>query len=137
MKLKTVITELTLEDLSTFFSTALTGSFWAGVDYPAELIEHKSEIKEKDDYLETVISKWLMKDPNNYIIIYDIESDYDEENNSVLGEDYWKLTLKDLVKGWEKAYINNNGKLPPLDEMDLCDADEVLQTALFGEVVFG
>lgn len=142
MKKNTTVEGITFDDLVTLLSTALCGSFWAGVDYPQALVEAKSTLEiGEDPCFEEVCAAWLLKDPKNYIIIYDIEADYDEEDNSTLGEDYWRLTLEDIRVGWGKAIDTYKGYygngLPNLDNMDMIDADAVLQNAIFGDIIFG
>lgn len=142
MKKKTIITDISHEDLSTLLSIALSGSFWAGVDYPKPLKEaRKSGLMPNDDCLEDVLASWLLRDDGNYIIIYDSDSDYENEETGILDKNYWKLTLSDIKKGWGQAcdqyrgYANRG--LPNLDEMDLYDADAVLQMSCFGKIIYG
>lgn len=45
------------------------------------------------------------------------------------------LTLQDLVEGYTKCLAN--GSRMNLDDLDACDGDAIIQTAMFGEVVYG
>lgn len=108
---------LSYDEVVNLLSTALYGSPWFMVDNTTT--EYKESI---GDTIEDKLAHILFIDKE--VIIVDIE-----ENES------YKLTFKDLLNGLS-LYISHGGSAD-IDEYDWCNADCVLQYALFGEVIYG
>lgn len=114
---------LTTEDIDDIMVAALEGgiNYWAG---EAEVIEEKRVA----DWGHEQIAR------GGVLVIHDIE-DPDEK---------WELTLEKFLKGF-KLWIGNGGdeygavqKNGRVDcgQIDAACADEIVQYALFGEIVF-
>jgi hypothetical protein len=128
MKFTFKITELTHTELSDFLSTALYGSFWAGVDYDEsdkEGVEIQSEYDEPcfDDILASILLG------GKTITITDEEE-----------ETEYKLDLKTLLKGFNKVAKSEDYRHHVWniinEDYDFNDADIVLQFAIFGEEMY-
>ncbi len=119
------IPESMLDDI---LSMALDGgiTYWCGYAEPVD--ENGNKTKHLGDFLH----EQILKDGN--IKLYDAESN-----------DTWILTPENFMKGVSQ-YISQNssiliyhGNTAIVDEMklDAASADEIIQYALFEEVVFG
>lgn len=126
IEIKKTIT-LTSTDISDLLSAALTGSFWASVDWNVrEYATAKQRLKDKGEEpcIEDVLTNIL--ENNGSIIICD-----DEEN-----EEY-KVTLGKLLWAIQETIQNEYW-----DGQDTCDVDSVigdtiLQYACFNDVIYG
>lgn len=113
------------ENIVDILSTAFYGSFWASASTPKEFRD-----KYKDGF-EDRESRWaqILLD-GGYINVEDVEE-----------EETYKLTLEMLKKAWTNEEDNEGiarVKADILNESyDLYDADAIIQTAIFGEVVYG
>lgn len=113
---------LTVENIDDIMVSALEGgiTYWCG---EAEVVEDKR------------VAEWGHEQiaRGGMLILHDIESD-----------DKWELTLEKFLKGF-KLWLDNGGDeygAVSGGEVDCGDidagcADEIIQYALFGEVVFG
>ena len=150
MKIKTKITDITQDDLVNLLSTALYGSYYLGADYSVE--DYKSlETADENDCYEDKMAKLLLAGKS--ITLGDMyaedEDDYygklphrwDSKNGTM---DY-EVTLKDIVKGIEKAIANGGYDakcaMHLVDEdsceFDFLEADSLLQIIIFGKPVYG
>lgn len=139
---KYIITEeinTTEEDLTDIICTAFEGGIghWGCVD------NTKSEWKDKPDDMPVseFVSKLLIS--GKEITIFDAELEEDE----LTEEDIWTLNLEKLLSGIKK-YIEasrpsclytaclNQGNVDAFN-IDIEDADCIIQYALFGELTFG
>lgn len=111
------------ENLVNLMSTAFYGSSWFYVAVSKELGRHYKGYETRED-------KWaaILLD-GGYIWVCDIE---DEEEPCM-------LTLEMIEKAWQSDDTEViRAKLHILDnDDDYYDADVIIQTALFGKVVFG
>jgi len=124
------------EDLVDILSSALSGGvgYWAFVEYNPEgyrlaknlLVENG--VEEDSICYEDVLLQMLKID---FPIYFDDIEEYDE-NNRYNGN---KLTLKKLESGIKQSIIENfwDGDWC---KFDACVADNIIQLALFGEVVY-
>ena len=150
MKLKSKITNITHDDIVTLLADAAYGSQWLGLNYDSE------EFRMLDDYekytcIEDRMAALLL---NGYSVeLYDM---YAEDAEDFYGKlpHYWDdedetmnytVTLKDIVKGIEKA-LNNGGwdaecamNLINADDGDLDQpqAENLCQIIMFETTVYG
>ena len=120
--------EFTIQDICDLMVTALEG----GINYWCRKAEKKlnsdgtyfgvaEEDQNKVDYASDLIAY------NGTLILYDAESD-----------DKWELTLDKFLEGIKRQCINRSIALSDLlDNHDACDADCIVQYAIFNELVFG
>lgn len=150
MKIKTKITNVTHDDLVNLLSTALYGSYCIGADYSVEDYRSLVTADENDCYEDKMAKLLLEGKPITLSDLYAEDEDdcygklphkWDEENGTM---DY-EVTLKDIVKGIEKA-LNNGGRdagcaMHLIDEdsceLDLTEAENLVQIILFGEALYG
>lgn len=150
MKLKSKVTDITHDDLVNLLSTALYGSYCIAADYSVEDYKSLDNLSENDCY-EDKMAKILLSGKS--IILSDMYAEdaedfygklphsWDEENQTM---DY-EVTLKDIVKGIEKA-LNNGGwdaecAMNLIDEdsceLDLEEAENLVQIIIFGKQIYG
>lgn len=145
MKVQIKIKEITHEDLVNLFSTGLYGSTFLGADYP------NLDIYEEGECFEDKLAKALLA--GHTIEINDM---YAEDKDDCYGElpHYWDgsygcmrytITLKDVAKGIEKALANGGYDAKCAQHLvdddaynlDLPEAENLLQIIVFGEAVYG
>lgn len=148
MKARISISDFTHDDLVNLLSTALYGNDAWCVDYDKETYEWDC-VTSKDDCLEDKLAKLLL-------VGYTIEmSDrYSESEEDVYGDNkhvYWDeehevmtypITLLDIKEGLEKAYENGEAErvnclINEPEQMDMIDADVLMQYIVYGEVIYG
>lgn len=162
MKTKTIISEITHEDLVNLFSTALYGSTWLSATYRTEDWEFvKKQLKETDASYEDKLADIILND--GHIWFYDhIAADKDEVYQGRFCENfYWDYTrnmacyevsLDSIRQGLQAAmdgeficYCNEKGwakdvvcKMLQDDggDYDMGDAELIMQIILFSEVVY-
>lgn len=151
MKTTTKIIEITKDDLVNLFSTGLYGSNIIGATYSHNVYEEYCE-QDIQDCLEDKMAKVLLK--GGKVFLFD---EYAEDENDYYGtlpkkwneddcEMMYTVTLKDIRKGLEKAlneggsYIQECVRNLMDDEgcnLDLPQAESILQYIMFGEVIYG
>ena len=148
MKAKIIISEITHDDLVDLFSTALCGNYSWSADYDSKFYHEKCDAKEGDCY-EDVLAKCLLNGGTIEIGDRNAEdaSDVYGNNKRVYWDDeqeimIYPITLKDIKKGLEKAYENGqaervNWLINEPIQMDMIDADVLLQYIVYGEVIYG
>lgn len=150
MKIKTKITDITHDDLVNLLSTAGYGSCWLGLNYDMQDLWSVPNF-EKYECIEDKMAAILLN--GREVILYDMYAEdssdcygklphkWDKENGTM---DY-EVTLKDIVKGIEKA-LDNGGwdaecAMHLIDEdsreLDLTEAENLVQIILFGEALYG
>lgn len=165
MKTKTVISEITHDDLVNLFSTALYGSTWLSATYRTEDWEFVKgqQLKETDASFEDKLAYILLND--GHIWFYDhIAEDKDEVYQGRFCENcYWDYTrnmacyevsLDSIRQGLQSAmdgeficYCNEDEKdwaknvvckMLQYDggDYDIDDAELIMQIILFSEVVY-
>ena len=148
MKTKTIITGINHDDLVNLFSTATYGSSYFDVvkkkkDY------YGTELEDENDCREDTWAKVLLSGKPVYVLDYYSESEaygklpheWDEKRGAMK----YTVTLEDIKKGIEKA-INGGGydakcafDLINDDscDLDLTEAENLLQIITFGEAIYG
>lgn len=150
MKTKTIITEITHEDIVNLLSTGLYGSQFLGVDYS---VGDYRKIPNPDEYdcIEDKCAKLLLNGKS--IVIYDMYAEDEEDFHGELYHSWdsdnetmdYTVKLSDIKKGIEKA-IDNGGwdaecafDLINDDScnLDLNEAENLLQIITFGKAIYG
>ena len=161
MVTKTMITDINHEDLIDFFSTALYGSSFFGVEYNTKDYEKCSD-KHSGDCMEDKLARILLN--GGSIVIYDCEAEDEEDYYGELphcwdSDNYtmdYTITLEDLKKGFQKCldgtFNVNKGcdeEIPYMKKcmndlinheegnLDLPEAENILQICIFGELIYG
>ena len=153
MKTKTIITEITKDDLVNLFSTATYGSSFFDVvkkkkDY------YGTELEDENDCCEDTWAKILLAGKPVYVLDYYSEGEaygklpheWDEKRGATkCCAMKYTVTLEDIKKGLQKA-IDNGGwdakcafDLINDDayDLDLTEAENLLQIITFGEAIYG
>ena len=148
MKTKTIITEINHDDLVNLFSTATYGSSYFDVvkkkkDY------YGTELENENDCREDTWAKVLLSGKPVYVLDY--YSEYESYGNlphemdEKRGAMKYTVTLEDIKKGLQRA-LNNGGwdakcafDLINDDscDLDLTEAENLLQIITFGDVIYG
>lgn len=147
MKTKTIITEITHDDLVNLLSTATYGSSYFYVmkkkkDY------YGTELEDENDFREDALAKILLAGRPVYVLDFYSEEvaygklprEWDEKHCAMK----YTVTLEDIKKGLQKA-IDNGGwdakcafDLINDDscDLDLIEAENLLQIITFGEAIY-
>ena len=148
MKTKTIITEITHDDLVNLLSTASYGSSWLGLNYDSTEY-HELPNKDEGDCIEDKMAKLLLAGCS--VELYDM---YAEDNSDFYGKlpHYWdadnrtmdyEVRLEDIKKGLQKAFKDKYASKYARDlacegdDFDFIEADALIQFILFGEVIYG
>lgn len=160
MKIKTTIESITHDDLVELFSAALYGSDIFGVDYDAEVYNQCPD-KKSDDCLEDKVARILLNDGS--ITISDCYAEDEDDFYGELRHEYdssyqhmdYIVNIQDIKKGLakcasgdfevndgfdnEKQYISKcfNDLLACEGNLDLFEAQNLLQIILFGKLIYG
>jgi hypothetical protein len=148
MKAKTIITEINHDDLVNLFSTATYGSNYFDVakkkkDY------YGTELEDENDCREDTWAKILLAGKPVYVLDYysekeaygNLPHEWDEKRCAMR----YTVTLEDIKNGIQKA-IDNGGwdaecafDLINDDacDLDLTEAENLLQIITFGEAIYG
>lgn len=128
MKTSFEIQELTHTELSDFLSTALSGSFWAGVDYDEsdkEGLTIESEFDEPS--FEDTLASILLGGKTITIIDDEEETEYE-------------LDLEMIINGFNMVAKSEDYRHHVWniinEDYDYNDADIILQFAIFGEETY-
>ncbi len=149
MEVKTIVTNITHDDLVNLISTAGCGSSWLDIDYNTEDYLKCPDRKE-DDCIEDKIARILLN--GGKVIFFDMCADEDDFNKSKLphrwdDDNQWMgyiVTLDDIEEGLAKAastkgylgtyfqdLLNEDGNL------DQPEAEALVQVILWGEQIYG
>lgn len=147
MKVQTKIKEITHDELVNLFSTATYGSEWLVIRKPKGSYKGTA-LEDENDSCEDSWSKVLLN--GGTIYCYD---NYAEDEDEFYGNlphkftDYgmrYELTLKDLIKGLEKAGNDGDYGAKCFDDwrfegndFDITEAEYLMQVAIFGEAIYG
>lgn len=148
MKTKTIITEITHDDLVNLFSTAVYGSDYFDVEENKK--DYKgTELEDESDCCEDVWAKVLLSGKPLYVFDYYSEEvaygNLPHKWDKKCGAMRYTVTLEDIKKGLGKA-IDNGGwdakcasDLINEDscDLDLYEAENLLQIITFGEGIYG
>ena len=148
MKTKTIITEINHDDLVNLFSTATYGSSYFDVvkkkkDY------YGTELEDENDCREDTWAKILLAGKPVYVLDYYSEEEaygnLPHEWDAKRGAMKYTVTLEDIKNGLQKA-LDNGGwdaecalDLINVDScnLDLTEAENLLQIITFGEAIYG
>ena len=159
MKTKTIITEITHEDIFNLLSTGIHyGSHFFGVDYS---VEDYRKIPNPDEYdcIEDKCAKLLLNGKS--IVIYDMYAEDEEDFHGGLWHQWdedngtmdYLVSLKDIEKGLQKCLdgtfnVNDDEERPYMrkcvanlidsdEDLDLPQAENILQVVVFGQIIYG
>ena len=159
MKTKTTITEITHNDIVNLLSTAIYGSQLFGVDYS---IEDYRKIPNPDEYncIEDKCAKLLLNVKS--IVIFDMYAEDEEDFHGKLYHSWdsdnatmdYTITLSDIKKGLQKCldgtFKINSGCDEEVEyirkcmsdlmndgDLDLYEAQNILQIIVFGQIIYG
>lgn len=148
MKTKTIITEINHNDLVNLFSTATYGS-----DYFSVIKKKKdyygTELEDENDCCEDTWAKILLTGKPVYVLDYyseevaygNLPHEWDEKRGAMK----YTVTLEDIKNGLQKA-LDNGGwdaecAYDLINEdscnLDLTEAENLLQIITFGEAIYG
>jgi hypothetical protein len=161
MKLKNnvEIIDITHEDLVNLFSTALYGSSYLSAEYDKDFYNSIPKDKKEGDCFEDHIADVLLNGGEIYIYDAYSEGEVYSKNGELIKEEYgdeeyaqYTLTLTDIIEGLERAA---NGTYKTNDDtkfirqcfnefaeddcydLDLTDADALMQVITFNELIYG
>ena len=161
MKLKNnvEIIDITHEDLVNLFSTALCGSFYLSAEYDKDFYNSIPKDKKEGDCYEDHIADVLLNGGEIYIYDAYSEGEVYNKNAELIKEEYsdeeyaqYILTLTDIIEGLQRAangtYKTNNdtkfirqcfNEFADEDccDLDLTDADALMQIITFNELIYG
>ena len=161
MKTKTTITEITHDDIVNLLSTGLYGSQFLGVDYS---VGDYRKIPNPDEYdcIEDKCAKLLLNGKS--IVIYDMYAEDEEDFHGKLYHSWdsdnktmdYTITLSDIKKGLQKCldgtFKVNDGCDEEISymrkcvanlidsengDLDLYEAQNILQVIVFGQIIYG
>lgn len=153
MKTKTIITELTQEDLVNLLCTATYGSNWLSCSAP----DRRHIVVEEKDCREDIWAKVLLAGDKIICTDYYAEGETygDLESKIVgLGNAEYSVSLQDIINGLQKCadgtskdadkYADRgflarcyNDFVNDGDNWDYVEGDALMQIILFGELVYG
>lgn len=149
MNVSMMINEITHDDLVNLFSTGLYGSEYLQAFYDSPMY-HALPDASDDDCFEDKLARMLLNGKEIYLIdCYAEDKDdyygklpheWDSERGMV-----YTITLKDVVKGLERACIDDGYDAKCFYDLcyddaynlDLPKAENLLQIIMFGEAIYG
>ena len=161
MKLKNnvEIIDITHEDLVNLFSIALYGSSYLSAEYNKDFYNSIPKDKKEGDCYEDHIADVLLNGGEVYIYDDYSEGEVYSKNGELIKEEYggeeyaqYTLTLTDIIEGLQRAangtYKTNNdtkyirqcfNEFAEDDcyDLDLTDADALMQVIIFNELIYG
>lgn len=153
MKTKTTITEITHDDLVNLLCSATYGSEWLCIKRPKGSYRG-TELEEEGDCIEDTWAKILLA--NKTVYVYDYFANDAEERYGKLPCTYkndamrYEMTLEDIKKGLqkcfdgtfkandevEKEYMRKCAMRFLYEDIDLTDAENIIQIIIFGELIY-
>ena len=137
MKTKTIIQELTQEDLVNLLCTATYGSDWLDCYAP----DREGVNITEEDCLEDVWAKCLLAGERIQCFDYYAEGDtYGGLDWGIAdnGEVFYWVSLQDIIDGLQKC-ADGNFKADDDEsvDMDQPEAEALMQVIMFGELIYG
>lgn len=150
MKTKTIVTEITRDDLINLFSTACYGSNFLGIEYDneGEYINHR----EDGDCYEEIFAKMLLDGCKVEIRDYYAEDEdefygnlphkWNEDDGCMV----YVVGLDDIADGiaraldnggWDAKCANGLINIDDCPDFDLPAAENLMQVIVFGEAIYG
>jgi hypothetical protein len=117
--------EVSKDDIANIMVTAIEG----GIGYWACFINEGDDWDNKPQELSTSEHAARLLLNGKTIKFYDTDEDFESAEK-------WELNLNKLLKGIKK-YIQENNVIMFMDDLDANAADNIIQYALFGELVYG
>ena len=148
MKTKTIIEEFSQEDLVNRLCTATYGSEYFACRIPKGNYKG-TELEDDNDCREDAWAKVLLAGKKLFVLDYNSEEEaYGNLPHKWIPEEgamQYTITLEDFKKGAQKALDSGSeyDRKYMLDwmagegDMDLCEAEHLLQLFVFGEVIYG
>lgn len=151
MRTKTIVTDITHDDLVNLFSTALYGSSWLGCYYKCD--NNKNEVAFKDDdCFEDKVARCLLSGKKVELLDRYAEDETEDFGSTI--EHYWdkkeecmcyKISISDIenglsrilaAQGWGAKYVMElvNGDDGDLDQPQ---AESIIQRILWGQEIYG
>lgn len=153
------IIDITHEDLVNLFSTALYGSSYLSAEYDKDFYNSIPKDKKEGDCFEDHIADVLLNGGEIYIYDAYSEGEVYSKNGELIKEEYggeeyaqYTLTLTDIIEGLQRAAngtykTNNDTKFirqcfnefacEDCYDLDLTDADALMQIITFNELIYG
>ena len=153
------IIDITHEDLVNLFSTALYGSSYLSVEYDKDFYNSIPKENKEGDCHEDHIADVLLNGGEIYIYDAYSEGEVYSDNGELIKEEYsdeeyaqYTLTLTDIIEGLQRAAngtykTNNDTKFirqcfnefaeDDCCDLDLTDADALMQIITFNELIYG
>lgn len=149
MKVQTIITDITHDDLVNLFSTATYGSDYLYILIPKGNYKG-TELEDENDCCEDKWAKVLLAGKEVWVYDYNAEDEDDFYGNLPHKWDddsmRYTLTLEDIKQGLQRA-LSSDDREHPHDEVlhlineddcfDYCEADFVMQYIVFGKSIYG
>lgn len=151
MKTKTQITDITHDDIVNLFSTSTFGSEWLSIGSP---LGSKGGLNiTEEDCIEDVWAKVILAGKKLFFYDYYAEDENDyygklnhrfSKNGDGVERMCYEFSLKDIEKGiakcldkggWEAECAYDLINKP--ENLDLPEAEAIMQVIVFGEVVYG
>lgn len=150
MRTKTIIPEVTHDDLVNLFSGATYGSDWLSIGIP---VGASDGLLTEDDCKEDAWAKVILAGKKLFFFDYYAEDKNDfngdlphrwSKNGDGDGRMRYDFTLEDIEKGIAKCLDNGgweaecaNDLINNPENLDLYEAEAIMQVIVFGEVVYG
>lgn len=144
MKTQTVVTDVTKGDLVNLLSTAHYGSYWLGLDYKA------GNNTNQNGSFEDKLASILLEGKKIVFIDFNVDDEEDvygnlpHHFNKSEGAMYYDVTLKDIETGIAKAFDKGgfenqcaNYLVYEPENLDLYEAEALMQMCVFGELIYG
>lgn len=148
MKVKTIIEEITHDDLVNLFGTALYRSTWLDATYDKKTYLNLPNTNE-NDYVDVILARMLMSGHTIKMSDYYAEDKYDYHGNRVHAWDEknkcmrYTISLQDVKDGLQLALNDDDSwhrdcatKLM-YDDLDQPMAELLCQMIMFGEEIYG
>ena len=148
MKTKTIIIDIDQEDLSDFFSTATYGSEYFDIKCPKGSYKG-TDLEDDEDCREDMWAKVLLSGKPVYVYdYYSEEESYGDKPHKWIADKEamrYTITLEDIKVGIQKCLDSDNDYLQKCArnlingcyDLDLPEAEAILQVIVFGELIYG
>lgn len=148
MKTNTIVTDITHENLVNLFSTSTYGSNWLMIrshrrDYYGTPLEDDNDCRE-DKWAKILLNGGSVEAFDYYAegeSYGDLPHKIEEDDDECV---HYTVTLKDIEKGiakcidlggWEAECARHLISEP--EQMDITEAEAIMQVIVFGEVIYG
>lgn len=150
MKTETKITDITHEDLVDLFSTATYGSNYLSLRFITENDYYGTELEDSNDCWEDKFAKLLIAGGCIEVLDYFAE-DKDDFHGDLSHSPSWDgqcmsytINLTDIQNGLQKALDKGHYEarcarhlIEQEGDLDLQEAEDLMQVIIFGEIIYG